>query len=107
MNPTPEQEAIFSAIRSTDDSLMVRAGAGCGKTSTSVMAASEIRKGRVGVAAFNKHIAEEMKQKLPRHVSAGTVHGFGFQIIRRCAGGEVKFGKEKESAGSSWNDTRI
>jgi len=70
------------------NSLMVQAVAGSGKTTTIVAAARLIKLGyRVLFLAFNKSIAVELQQRLPRHVEAKTLNALGFAMWTRYARG--------------------
>ena len=60
MNPTPEQSAILDFISSSRSPLMIRARAGCGKTSTLKLIDASLRTPTL-VICFNKSIAEEAK----------------------------------------------
>lgn len=83
MKYTEQQEAIFAAIGETEDHVIVKAGAGCGKTSTIVEAANRISED-AAFLAFNKSIATELAKKLPDNVEAKTFHAFGFAAIRNA-----------------------
>lgn len=61
--------------------LKVEAVAGSGKTSTIVKAAEYIpASDRAIFLAFNTHIAEELKRRLPPHVWARTTHSLGNRV---------------------------
>ena len=69
-------------------SLMVKAGAGSGKTSTIVAAAQMIPVNvRAIFLAFNKDIATELGRKLPKHVHSKTLNSLGWGICKRFADG--------------------
>lgn len=69
-------------------SLMVKAGAGSGKTSTIVAAAQMIPSTvRAIFLAFNKDIATELGRKLPKHVLSKTLNSLGWGICKRFADG--------------------
>ena len=61
MTPTPEQSAILDFIATSKSNLMIRARAGCGKTSTLKLIDASLR-GTALVICFNKSIAEEAKK---------------------------------------------
>lgn len=65
---SPYQEAIFNAVETTDENLLVQAVAGSGKTTTIVEATGRAA-GTTLFLAFNKAIAEELKGR----VSSGDV----------------------------------
>lgn len=77
--PTPEQVAIIEAAASTTDNLAVIARAGAAKTSTLVLIAEALPRVEILCLAFNKKIAEEMKERLPANCEAKTLHGLGYK----------------------------
>lgn len=81
---SPYQEDIFNWIASDSKHLMVKAGAGCGKTTTIVELYQRIKlrdaNASVLFLAFNKKIAEELQS---RGVPASTMNSFGFKIVLR------------------------
>lgn len=87
--PTAEQNAIIAAARDTTANLAVIARAGAAKTSTLVMIAEALPKTDILCLAFNKKIAEEMKERLPPNCEAKTLHGLGYKawyefIRKKC-----------------------
>jgi len=80
--PTPEQAAIFDAVRDPHGgSIFVDAGPGAGKTTTAVGVAQYIPRGLF--LAFNKAIAATLGQRLQgTGLEARTVHSLGFAAIR-------------------------
>ncbi len=91
--PTQQQQAFLDAIRNTDDNILLRARAGCGKTTAILMGVDAIVDAfpskETIVCAFNKAIADEVKQKLTeaghtnfRTVAAQTLHGMGFGLVK-------------------------
>jgi len=81
--PSPQQQAIFDEFEEGEDHVLVRARAGCGKTSTIVRAIEFAPESRILLCAFNKKIARELEDRLtnPRAV-AKTLHGVGYGIVR-------------------------
>ena len=86
--PTPQQAAIFNAIRLAESNLMIRARAGCGKTTTLEEGSKEM-KGRVGLVAYNKAIATELASRVKGrpNVEANTFHSFGYRALLRAVKG--------------------
>lgn len=80
LTPTPEQSAIISAARSTKDSILISALAGAAKTSTLEMICAALPVQPILCLAFNKRIAEEMKSRLPGHVTVKTMNALGHGI---------------------------
>jgi DNA helicase-2/ATP-dependent DNA helicase PcrA len=77
--PTPEQAAIIEAARDTEDNLIISALAGAAKTSTLVML-SEAVPVRTLCLAFNKKIADEMRERLPSHSDSMTLNSLGHRV---------------------------
>lgn len=93
MTPTVQQQAFLDALLTTTANLALIARAGCGKTSTILMAVAAYAKqnpqAEILVCAFNKAIADEVGEKLKlrgftdwRKVSASTVHSMGFGLVK-------------------------
>lgn len=77
--PSAEQRAIIDAARNKR-SLIVQAGAGCGKTATLQLAAQAIGSGtRCRYAAYNRAAALDAKKKMPAHVVVQTVHSLAYR----------------------------
>lgn len=103
-NLTQQQQAIISAARDTDDSLLVEARAGSGKTFTLLQLLEHLR-GNTCLMAFNKSIAKELETRtvnLPfetrMSLTIGTVHSLGLRAYQkgegirpRINGGKVAF----------------
>lgn len=81
MPATPQQQAVLDAVRDRPDNLAVDAVAGAGKTTTIVAGTREAR-GRTGFAAFNAHIADELRSRLGGSAAATTLHGLGFGCLK-------------------------
>lgn len=75
--PTDEQLAIVTAARDTKDNLLISALAGAAKTSTLVLIAEALPTTSMLCLAFNKRIADEMRQRLPRNCEASTLNSLG------------------------------
>lgn len=81
--PSEQQEAIFAAVKSKN-SVVVEAGAGCGKTTTQIEAVKPIASDqKVCLLAFNKAIADELASKVPSSVHAKTIHALGLQCCHQ------------------------
>lgn len=92
---TDEQIAIVEAAASTRDNLLVIARAGAAKTTTLVEAAKAMPQATGLVLAFNKSIADEMRQRLPSNFKAQTLNGCGFQAWQRYIGRRAKVDARK------------
>lgn len=81
--PSRYQENIFKFIQYDIGHAVVEALAGSGKTTTALEALKYIPKGmRVLFLAFNRHIVEELRSKVPKHVNVVTVNSAGNSILK-------------------------
>lgn len=91
--PTGQQSDFLDALLNTSSHLALVARAGCGKTSTILMAVDALTKSHPRaetlVCAFNKSIADEVAGKLKeaghtdwKTVQASTLHSLGFGLLR-------------------------
>lgn len=80
LTPTAEQSAIIEAARLTKNSILISALAGAAKTSTLEMICAALPVQPILCLAFNKRIAEEMKTRLPGHVTVKTMNALGHSI---------------------------
>jgi DNA helicase-2/ATP-dependent DNA helicase PcrA len=85
--PSPQQAAFFKWVQFGKGSAFVEAVAGAGKTTTLIKALGMMN-GSVAFAAYNKKIADEIKEKVAKlglgnRVRVGTFHSFGFNAWRR------------------------
>lgn len=93
---TPEQQRIFKFIQKRPENILIEAYAGAGKTSTIVEAVKLLPKDKnIMFLAFNKHIQEELKARLPEHVRCYTSHGLGMSAIKRKYGDKIQFDEFK------------
>lgn len=77
------QKAIFQAVEEGKDNILVSACAGSGKTTTLIQCLNIVPStDSVLFVAFNKHIVEELRGRMPPHVSALTCHAMGFAAIK-------------------------
>jgi hypothetical protein len=85
MIPSVYQQAIYDFQESGSGDAFVSACAGSGKTTVLVELAKRlplnVQRSAVFVA-FNKHIAEELKTRLPAGVRAATIHSLGMAALR-------------------------
>lgn len=81
IEPSIYQKAILEEIDSWDNNnLFVKAVAGSGKTTTLQMISEKLN-GNTMFLAFNKHIANELKIKLPENIRIATINSAGCQIL--------------------------
>lgn len=87
-DPTPEQQLIKDAARSTKDNIIIHALAGAAKTSTLILLARALMVPILSVA-FNVRIAKEMSDRMPGNVTSRTLNGVGHRawgnFRGRCA----------------------
>ena len=81
---TQEQLDIFNSVQNDSENLLIQAFAGSSKTYTAVESINYIPKEKsIIFLAFNKHIQEELKTKLPEHVYCFTTYGLGLSALKR------------------------
>lgn len=94
--PTSEQDRIFLFTKKRPENILIKAYAGAGKTSTIVEAVKLLPVDKqIMFLAFNKHIQEELKTKLPEHVRCYTTYGLGMSAIKRKYGDKIQFDEFK------------
>lgn len=82
MKLTDEQQAICAAV-ARGDNVMVKALAGCAKSTTIATAVSGLPPSKsVCILAFNKKIKEEMQARVPPHIKVMTLNGLGHFAIQ-------------------------
>lgn len=79
LSPTDEQSSIVS-LAVDGHSLVINAYAGCTKTTTCSMVAEAVVKPSLYLA-FNKALADEAKEKMPKHVECRTWHSIAYQAV--------------------------
>ena len=90
------QKNIFRDIAKGLGHTVVIARAGSGKTSTIVEGFKYIPKGKKTLmVAFNKSIAEELRQRAPSYVDTLTLHSLGFRAIKQSFGAGVLLENDK------------
>lgn len=87
--PTPEQQAILSAIQSSKDSLMITAFAGTGKTTTLCMIAQTLPSQPALALAFNVSIKKELEKRFPSFWKIMTMNGLGHLAWMRAIRGKT------------------
>ena len=87
--PSPQQAAFFHWAKTGSGSCVLEAVAGAGK-STTLLHSVSLFSGQVALLAYNKKIADELKEKLAKaghdwkKAQAGTTHSFGFSAYRKA-----------------------
>ncbi len=97
VTPSSYQEAIFDFVRDGKGDGLINAVAGAGKTSTLLQAARllELRQ-RATFAAFNRHIADNLKAKLRgTPMTAQTIHGIGYGCLMKHLRQDLRIDERK------------
>lgn len=85
-NPSPYQLGVSNWVRDnirTGKHLIVQACAGSGKTTTGVWLFGQLPDDvDVVYVAFNRHIADELNERLPQGSNAQTYHSLGLKTLR-------------------------
>lgn len=89
---TDEQELVCCA---NDNLVLVKAYAGCGKTSTLVEYARRRPNERLLYLAFNRAIKEEASRKFPKNVECVTTHGLAYRKYGKPYAVASKLGNPK------------
>lgn len=76
---------IFNEIENGSKNIAINAVAGSGKTTTIVSACKRLNESEKNVKflAFNKLIADELKEKLRGYADVSTLHAFGFSVLKK------------------------
>lgn len=85
-HPTPEQMALFNLMPDieTQGNLVIQAVAGSGKTTTIEWASKLLPVHlRTAFMAFNKHIVDELKTRVPEHIKVSTFHSLGWWSVKK------------------------
>jgi len=82
---TPQHADFFAWVENTTPAhraAILEAVAGSGKTSTLIQAARRIPTTQKGIyVAFNKRVVDEIKGRLPAHITASTLHSVGYRAV--------------------------
>lgn len=93
--PTEEQAAIIDAARSGERNLLIAALAGAAKTSTLELIADALPEVEILALAFNKKMATELQERMPRNVKAMTLNGLGHRTWMDATGRRLKIDASK------------
>lgn len=90
---SPQQETVFDAVLSSDErfhNIMIRAYAGCAKSTTELECIQRVRKAHSRAAmvylAFNKVIVEEFTPRVGSAADVMTTHSYGLKIVTSAMG---------------------
>lgn len=79
-----QQETIYNEFETGKRHVIVRARAGCGKTTTIIEGINRAPESSILLCAFNKKIAEELAARIKNpNAQAKTLHAIGFACVRR------------------------
>lgn len=97
-DPTPEQEAASAAF-ATGENVLLRAGAGTGKTSTLRLLAERFPDRRILFIAFNVSVKEDAAKSFPSNVTCLTSAGLANRGLRRSPHADLlrKIGGPRQS----------
>ena len=94
--PSIYQQDVFNFIQNGSGNGVIKAVAGSGKTTTIIQSLSLIPTNkRILMLAFNKSIADELKEKVPYHVEVSTFHSCGFAALRNSSRARIKVKSNK------------
>ena len=98
LKPTSEQEAILTAVRTCNTSIMIKAYAGVAKTTTLVMLSKElpILPNFTLALAFNKQTSVELKSLMPKHITVFTLNAVGKRAWQRKLGMKITLSVEND-----------
>ena len=89
--PSIYQQAVFNFIANCSGNAVIQAVAGSGKTTTIIQSLDLIPTNkRILMLAFNKSIANELKEKVPFHVEVSTFHSCGFASLRSSSRARIQ-----------------
>ena len=90
---TPQHAAFFAWVEDpapAHKAAILEAVAGSGKTTTLVQATKRIPSSARGIyVAFNKRVVDEIKGRLPSHITASTMHSVGYRAVTAHFGKRV------------------
>lgn len=96
MKYSERQRAIFDTYENTHKNIVIEAGPGSGKTFCLVECCKRTPSyKRVLFMAFNKSIAEELKEKLPQRCTVGTFHSMGLKVLFQNFSFKMKLNENK------------
>lgn len=95
MTPTPEQEAILEAIKTTPNNLIINALAGSGKTSTLQLIEAVSMQQPILYLAFNRRIADEASKKFNGTTSVRTLNGLGHRVWQKTQSNRLTLAPKK------------
>lgn len=84
MKPSKYQTAVYKAYNETNQNIFVEACPGSGKSTTILQLLKQTPFHKKAILlAFNKSIADELRQKVSKTVEVSTIHSFSFKLLRQ------------------------
>lgn len=100
--PSKYQKRIFEEVQNTNNNIIINATAGAGKSTTLLRLLDIIPSSKDCIfLAFNKSIADELRNKAPKYVQVSTIHSFGCQAMFRMFPG-IKIDENKYFKAACW-----
>jgi superfamily I DNA/RNA helicase len=94
-NPTPEQISIFEAVKQSQDNIIIKSYAGCGKTTTLEMLETQVSEKPILYLVFNKRNAVEAEARMASTTTIRTFNSLGHRIWARYIGKNPRLNKNK------------
>ncbi len=91
---TPQQLAFFDRLRTTDDSIILTAVAGSGKTTTLVEGVKHLR-GSILAIAFNVKIKKTLEDRIGDLAVCKTINGLGHSALIKFFGHRFEIDRDK------------
>ncbi len=95
ITPTPEQQAIVAAAKIPTNNLMIKALAGCAKTSSLVMIAEALPPQAALGLVFNSRNKKELEDQFPSWFTLKTLNGLGHAAWSRTIGQRLNIDTSK------------
>jgi superfamily I DNA/RNA helicase len=93
---TAEQQGILDAARHTTANLIIEARAGAAKTTTLKFISDSLRVPTLCVA-FNTRIAEELRDRFPKHTTCATLNSIGHRVWGQSISYKIVFDPKKNN----------
>lgn len=95
LTKTAEQSRILEAATTTSENLLISARAGAAKTTTLMMIAEALPAIEILAIAFNKKIADELRDRLPENADSATLNALGHRAWKSYLGKHLKVDSRK------------
>ena len=93
--PTPEQQTILDAVKTTKQNIMIRARAGCGKTTMLEMIDHAEKAQPYLLMCFNKAIATEAEKRMRSATTVRTFNSLGHKIWAAAVDRKLSLNQKK------------